>query len=487
MKLFNWLEEKSYSISRGYWNVLLILSGITLVAAIALLVWSLTPVIEESPTKEDYPEAPSVSRSEIENALSGDEPVQSVPRPSEPEEEKRVDPEPLDEGDRTAYDEALGKLRTTLGETYWEENSKSALSITVTDVNVEGYDNLTVYAGTSQYGTRLGNITTSSKGVTVTSTDASGAFTLVFRSDGSVARDGWVLDVANGSASGRSDGVIRMPGSGDLYTDRCTLTDRGGEDGDYRNNESWSMTLYPKSPGEAPMSLMAFLSDQCTNYDCKAEWVLALNGALSGLNWDGASLGEAMEAYLALDGWSADKGLLSDWTGLLGSMPKEDAIDEMDNLAEVFLRLDMRHREALTAQLAKASVEKPGMLYVMAEAVTESPFVGDLDGFNDQTSAFFVTIQGWTGSYVEAYEAMLSIYEGKSVFRRSEIQRINEEFLNAEAEAERDAANRRADKEEMRLNSLMAVGAGISAIATLALLLVLLSIRRLLVQIHQKD
>ena len=488
MKIFNWLEEKSFRISRGYWNALLLISGVAVVGAIGLLIWSITPVFTESVKKEEYPGAPSVSRAEIENALTDDAPI-SETRETPIQDVAAGEPteEPEYEGDKSAYLEALGRLRETLGEVYWAENSKSALTLYLAEVDIESYDRLTVYAGTNINGTPLGNITNSSQGATVTSSDPSGAFTFKFKSDGTVSKGGWTIEVSNAGTSASQNEVVNMRSRGSLTTDRCTLTDSGGQRGDYRQNENWSMTVRPKSPGEAPGELVAFLNNECSDYDCKTEWVRTFTGALIALDWSGIERGLAMEVFLEGDGWSPEKGLCAEWAGLLGSMPSDEAIGNIERLAAKFLPLSTDQRDALTAQLTKSSIEKPGMLVVMSGAITNSPFVGDLEGFNVQTSRFFDVMQGWRGSHTEAYASMLEIYKDKSAFRIAEIQRINEDFMDAEALAEAKAKRQQSEKEEMRLKSLMGAGAGISAIALVALLLVLLSIRRLLVQLNEKD
>ena len=488
MKLFNWLEDKSFRISRGYWNIMLVLSGIALLMALAVLIWSLTPVIEQSVSKEEYPEPPSVSRAEIENSLAPDEASDyewEEPR-AEPEEQPNEEEKVDSEGDRGPYDESLALLRGTLGESYWLENSKSVLTLYVSEAELESADRLTVYSGTSRYGTPMGNVTSGSEEAYVTSTDPSGAFTFVFKSDYSITKTGWSIEILNSANSGDYDGVVRMPSSGELVTDRCTLTDSGGRFGNYRDNENWSMTVRPKSPGEAPADLVTFLNETCTDYACKADWVLSLNGALSTLNWDGEDRGEAMEVFLLQDGWAAEKELLSEWTGILGSMPIDEALENIDYIADAFLTIEPDYRNAITNQLVKSPSEKTDLLLLMSNALSRLPFAGDIEEFNQQSSDFFDNMQGWNGSYEEAYRAMLEIYQSKNSSRRQEIARIDEEFTEAEAEAEAEAESQREDKRELRLTSLMGVGAGFSAIALVALLLVLLSIRRLLVELNEK-
>lgn len=484
MKLFNWIEEHSFKISRGYWNVLLLISGIALLLSALVFIWSIFPVMENRVIKEPYPESTGVSKTEIEQYLGfGDgeeiveEPEPSAPTGSSEERETRPDREE----NREAYNNAIARLRKSLGEPYWLQNAKSRLQLKVLSANIESYDQLIVFDGESTAGNRRGKISNDTRGVEITSNDDSGAFTFTFRSDGSVPRSGWEILVRNPNASGKNDGERRMSYSAEFETDYIRLFDSGGEFSDYRNNENWTITVKPKSPAEAPASLLRFLASHCNNYDQKAAWVIAFAEGLESLNWSSNSRGSVLEkALLFSDENSLGRTEFKHWIELMALLPENDAISELTNLSNAFLACTDLQRSAILAQLTKAPRDRVELATIMSNAITAYPFHGQTEEFDLQSNNFFSAMSGWTESYAEGYAAMLVLFGEKNELRMAEIERIDLQFEEAKALAEDDYYRRTAEKRDVRLQSLLAIGGGISAIALIALLLVLLSIRRLL-------
>ena len=109
------------------------------------------------------------------------------------------------------------------------------------------YDYLDIYDGngTGASSILLGRFYgTDSPGIIVSS---NGALTFVFHSDGSVNKPGWVATISCVECSSLPD-VITM-GNGTVTTCNANFYDPGGPNGNYGNNQDFTQTFVPATPG----------------------------------------------------------------------------------------------------------------------------------------------------------------------------------------------------------------------------------------------
>lgn len=135
------------------------------------------------------------------------------------------------------------------------------LQATFTAFDLEsGWDNLYIYNGPTTASPLLGTYSGTTSPGTVTSTDASGALTFVFTSDGSVTYSGW-----EASLSCIITGPIIMTPGGSSTTCSANFYDSGNIGGDYTNNENATHTITPSTPG-------AMLQANFTSFNLESGW-----------------------------------------------------------------------------------------------------------------------------------------------------------------------------------------------------------------------
>lgn len=147
--------------------------------------------------------------------------------------------------------------------TVYPATSGMSIRATFNSFNTEGtYDVLSVYNGTTIAATLLGSYSGGSLPPTLTASNASGALTIRFKTDGSVVNSGFAITLTCAAPE------IVIPASGNITMTTCSasLFDAGGSAGNYSNSQDGSITIYPATAGNKIRAIFNALSTEA-NYD----------------------------------------------------------------------------------------------------------------------------------------------------------------------------------------------------------------------------
>lgn len=492
MKIFENIESNSFKISRGYWNVFVILSCIALIAGAGTLIWSLLPPFEKNVSKKDYPAHVQVTKQEIERMINPYEETSSVPEKDSSASELLITETivivdaPVDTANKPDYERALSRLRRHVGETFWIQNSMSGMVINFSAVDLEdGYDNLYVFMGPNPQSDESIRITENIIGSDITSTHPSGALTVVFNSDLSGSKPGWRASLRNVGTDQIPENEFRMLRNRRIQTNGGYFYDSGGPNSDYQDGESYIWSFLPANQSSTPAFLDAYFKrSELKTYEIRAAWLNEVSGQIEGFIWGGTSLGNMVKSIVDKlpIGENKDDIIISNWTRL-HRLVNDQSLNFM-TLAQLYLQLNQEEQDIIYSYVSKSPNERGLVFEYMLYGYLGQPFNRDFEAFKTLNENFFNIMENYGGGYSTAYEAMLNVYSEKAVYRNQLIKEIESEYARERDEAKSEAAIKQVKKDGLKITSFLVVLSSLSTIAVVALFLILLSIQRILLRVE---
>ena len=487
-------EKLTFSVSRGYWVILSVISIITLLLAAIIAIWAYIPVKADNLTPPTDPAAVDISATEINNLTAQEFAPSEIEKKDEQKsvpQDSRISTQKVTVELDSEYVDLLNRLERSIGESAWKELYRRELEITFNSFSSErNYDRLIIYDGPSTKFNEIAKLSGTSLSLPLTykSSNKYGALTFRFISDGSGTGKGW-------EAIARTVGIMKAPESnynmknGNRDVSVVSYRDPGGS-GSYRNRSDVVETLIAVKTESKIPSLLNNLFNTLDIEENTTSQKGLLNSLLQVLElYKQPERGAVLSLYMNIE-WNGMRDF-TETIKVIGENVEAINYNDPADMTERWLNFissENGNVEFIRFTTNFVPLFEPDSQIAVFGVVADAVYgeLGlDLDQLKRASNIYTEIKDGINSPLVtQTLAATYILFSEKEKLRQQKIAADLNAFNRAREESENERVMSQAEKDSYKYTSMMVIGGSLSGIAVLGLTLMLFGIWRTLRHIH---